>query len=253
MPKQIPWYKKEKGLFGPKYLRDYKDVITPERTRKEVKFIEKALNLKKGQKILDLCCGHGRHSIELALRGYQVVGQDVNKFFLQKAKEAAKAKGVAVKFIESDMRIIPFEKEFDAVINIFTSFGFLESDKEDQKVLNQVFKALKRGGKFLLDTNNREKTIRDYREKGWQENEDGSYVLMKRNFDFTTGSNIEQRIRIEPDGSKEVFQVIVRMYTLPELIKMLSIAKLDFLKAYGDFDGSDYTADSRRFILIAKK
>ena len=149
---EIPWYK---SFFGEDYLRIY-DFLTPERTQLEVDGIVKLLALPPGSAILDLCCGHGRHAVPLAKRGYRVKGQDLSAVFLQHAQAASEAQGTQLRLIQSDMRNIPFEKEFDAVINIFTAFGYLESEEEDQKVLQQVHKALKPGGLFLLETLHRE-------------------------------------------------------------------------------------------------
>ena len=81
----VPWYTEEAGFFGPGYLREYADLTTPQRTAAEIDFLEHVLGLERGAAILDLACGHGRHAIELARRGYTVTGQDINDFFLQEA------------------------------------------------------------------------------------------------------------------------------------------------------------------------
>lgn len=248
------WYSEEAGFFGQRYFRDYTEGPHLQGTKEQVDFIIKALKLKRGSKIFDLACGHGRHSIELAKRGYKVIGQDLNNYFLQQARKDAKKAGVKVDFIQGDMREIAFENEFDAVLNLFTAFGYLESDEEDQKVLSQVHKALKRGGYFFLDVNNRERILKEFQPKGWQMNEDGSVVLMDHEFDFENGRMIDTRTWIEP-GKKKREEVIIslRMYTLAELKRMLQTATLKLTTAYGDYQGNDYNADSKRMIVVAKK
>ena len=151
-----PWYK---TFFGDDYLRIYEPILTPERTQRDVDGIVNLLALPQGSSILDLCCGHGRHAIPLAQRGYMVTGLDLSEVFLREAEKEALAKAVHVDFLHADMRNIPFENEFDAVINIFTAFGYLENQDEDQQVLNQVYKALKPGGLFLLEIIHREGLI----------------------------------------------------------------------------------------------
>ena len=116
---ETPWYQ---TFFGEDYLRIY-HFLTPERTRREVEGIIKLLGLPEGKAILDLCCGHGRHPVSLAKRGYWMTGQDLSAVFLEHGRAAAEAEGVAVRWVESGMRQIPFEDEFDAIINIFTAFG----------------------------------------------------------------------------------------------------------------------------------
>src|SRR5437763_12174515 len=158
---EAPWYQ---VFFGENYLRMYDS--PPEWTERQVECIVKLLALPPASTILDLCCGHGRHAIPLAQRGYQVTGQDLSELFLQRARAAADGQHVGVCWVQDDMRSIHFENAFDAVINIFTAFGYLESDDEDRKVLVQVHKALKPGGVFLLEIIHREGLIRRYQPFG---------------------------------------------------------------------------------------
>jgi SAM-dependent methyltransferase len=175
-----PWYK---TFFGEDYLRIYDPILTPERTQREVDGIVNLLALPKGSSILDLCCGHGRHSITLAQHGYKVTGQDLSEVFLREAEKEALANGVHVDWLHGDMRNIPFENEFDAVINIFTAFGYLEDQGEDQKVLQQVCKALKQGGLFLLEMLHREALIRHFSPHMIEHHPNGLIVLEERDFD----------------------------------------------------------------------
>src|SRR4051794_40650994 len=113
---KTPWYQ---AFFGDDYLRMY--AFPPEWTERQVEGIVKLLALPSGSTILDLCCGHGRHAIPLAQRGYHVTGQDLSAVFLQRARADADARHLQVRWVHSDMRTIPFENEFDAIINIFTA------------------------------------------------------------------------------------------------------------------------------------
>src|SRR5437016_3233995 len=99
-------------------------MLTPERTATEVEFLCKTLKLKAGMRILDCPCGHGRHSIELARRGHDVTGQDINGFFLDQAKKAAAKAGVRVRWRKADMRRMPASGAFDVVLNLFTALGY---------------------------------------------------------------------------------------------------------------------------------
>ena len=252
-PGQRAWYSEETGFFGPRYLQGYDSTLKQQDTARQINFIEKTLPLTPGQYILDLACGHGRHSIELALRGYHVVGQDLNGYFLRLARASAKTAGVNSAFIKSDMRHIPFEDTFDAVINMFTAFGYLENDEEDQKVLMAVTKALKPGGKFLIDTINRERVIKNFQRQTWQENEDGSFMLGAHEMDFLSGRMKDTRTFVEPSGTKKTTCLVVRMYTLAELDRMLKTADLTVTAVFGDFEGSAYGIDSPRLIVVSQK
>lgn len=139
-------------FFDEHYLKlyDFEDVVT----KQEVEFIIKELNLKKEDKILDLCCGNGRHSLTLAKKGYSVVGIDYSSFLISEAKRSAKDIGLDNIFIRKDMRKLNFKNVFDAIVNLFTSFGYFEKDEENEEVLKCVYNALKPSGKFLIDTVN---------------------------------------------------------------------------------------------------
>jgi 2-polyprenyl-3-methyl-5-hydroxy-6-metoxy-1,4-benzoquinol methylase len=109
------WYRE---FFDDLYLRVYQPLEAPKQVRREVDFIVKALDLPAGAKVLDLCCGQGRHSLELARRGFQVVGVDLSEALLYAARKRAESEGLSVTFLHCDMREIDFAGEFDAVINI---------------------------------------------------------------------------------------------------------------------------------------
>src|SRR6266702_1137668 len=204
---ETPWYK---TFFAEDYLRIY-SFLTPERTGREVDGIVRLLDLPPGSAILDLCCGHGRHALALAKRGYRVTGQDLSEVFLQRAQAEAEAQGVQVRWLQSDMRMIPFESEFDAVINIFTAFGYLENEDEDQQVLQQVHKALKPHGLIVLE---------------------------ERDFDLLTSHSHVQVTMLSPDGLRREYAHSERLYTLTELARMLAMVGLHVQAYYGSLDGS---------------
>jgi SAM-dependent methyltransferase len=229
-------------------------VISSERTAQEVAFIDDVLALPVGASVLDLCCGHGRHTVPLAQKGYRLTGLDLSAHHLRLARQAASKAKVDVEWVRADMRQIPQEMtgRFDAVINMFTSFGFLESDAEDQKALDGAGRALKPGGKLLIDFMNREWLMRHYQEREWIRLGD-AFLLERRRFDFATGRNIAEATLVEGDGSSRTFEVVVRMYTAAELISMLRAAGLHCRQLWGDFDARELSLDSRRLIVLAEK
>ena len=250
------WYK---TFYDEHYLKEYAGGLTNERTQREVDCINRTLNLPQtapgatgGARILDLCCGHGRHTVELAAAGYSMVGQDLSASFLDLAKDAAAARDLQIQFVHADMREIPFEGEFDAVINMFTAFGYFD-DVENQKVLDAVARALKPGGKFLIDLLNAPRIIRDLLVQSWDELSDGTVVLTQRDYNLLTGNNEERRTYIAPDGSKREVDLTWRMYFYPEFVKMLNHAGLAPIQVFGNFDDSEYTLDSRRMIVLAER
>jgi SAM-dependent methyltransferase len=248
-----PWYE---TFFGEDYLRIYAPVLPPERTAREVEGIVRLveqLGVPPGGAVLDLACGHGRHAVPLAQRGYRVTGQDLSRTFLRRAEDAARAAGVEVRWIHGDMRVIPFDAEFDAAINIFTAFGYFDSDDDDLEVLRQVRKALKPGGVFLLETMHRDALAGGFQPHGITRHEDGLLVLEERSFDQLSGRNRTRMTMILPDGTRLEHGFHTRVYSATELARLCAGAGLEVVAHHGGLDGSPLTLTSRRLVLACKK
>jgi SAM-dependent methyltransferase len=186
--------------------------------------------------------------------GYQVTGLDLSQSYLDQCAASAAAAGVGVATVCSDMREIPFRDHFDAVVNLFSSFGYLESEAEDGRVLAAVAASLKPGGRFLVDLINREWVVVNQTAKDWHVGGDGTLYLEQRALDLVQGRNHVTFTVVPPQGDRrEVVGHHIRLYTLTELIALLADAGLAFREAFGDFDGSAYTLASRRMIVVAER
>jgi SAM-dependent methyltransferase len=241
------WWQK---FFDEHYLKVYDELET--RSSLEVEFIIKMLDLKPKARILDLCCGYGRHSIELAQRGFRVTGYDLSDFFLQKAKQDSHALGLKIEFKKGDMRKLPFEERFDAVVNMFTSFGYFEKENDDLKVLKGVCKVLKKKGLFLLDLKNREQLIRNFQRRRWHPEND--FIMLEDNFfDLFTSRWESTRTLLFGNGKKRESSFSLRLYSFAEILNLLKKAGFVLESVYGDFDFTEYSLDSPRMILISRK
>ena len=239
------------AVFEPEdYLYFYEDMLTDEQTQIEVDFIRRELDLKDPKKILDIACGYGRHANRLALYGHEVVGVDLSEKFLKMAKEDAEKLNVKVNYILGDIREINFDEEFDAVISMFTSFGYYE-DEDNLKILKNVAKSLKRGGKFLLDLSNRDFILRNFLPYVVIE-KDGNYMIDFNIVDITEGRIYNKRVVIR-DGIKKEKPFFIRLYTPTEIKLLLEFVGLKVLKFYGGYDSSPLSIYSRRMIVISEK
>ena len=245
------WYTE---FFNEDYPRIYRDRLSQDATERETAFAVRALGLQKGDRVLDLACGHGRHAIALAQRGMVVTGQDLNEDYLRRAQEDAARAGVEIETVHGDMRDIPFTDEFDAVINMFTAFGYFDSEDEDFRVLKAVANALKSDGKLLLDTINREWVLSNYVQNDWHTDDEGNTFLEHREFDLVTGRNLVTFSIVTADGTRrESPGHDVRLYTLTELVRLLDIAGLRLSATYGDYDSAPYAINTPRMIVVATK
>jgi len=245
------WYM---DFFRIDYLNVYGHMFTEERAEKESAFVASALELKPGASVLDLCCGQGRHSIKLAKRGLRVTALDLNPEYLELAKQAAKAGKVTIETVAADMRNIPFENKFDAIVNMYSSFGYLESEAEDLKVLESAAKALKAGGRILLDMLNREWAIDNYIQNDWHTGADGTLYVERRDLDLATSRMHVHFIVVDPQGGRrESIGHIIRLYTLTEMTRLLERVGMRVTAVFGGFDGEAYAIGTRRMIIVAQR
>jgi ubiquinone/menaquinone biosynthesis C-methylase UbiE len=246
-----PWYQ---SFFGQDYLDVYKYQFTDERAATETQFAAKALDLRPGERVLDLCCGQGRHAVLLAAMGLDVVALDLAESYLRLAEAAAKERNVSIETVHADMREIPYEDHFDAIVNMFSSFGYLESEAEDARVLDSIRRALKPGGRVLLDLLNRDWVVANYIQNDWHRDEDGTVYLEHREFDLPTSRNHVTFTAITPDGKvREIVGHHIRLYTLREVRGMLEAAGLAYDGVHGGFEDEPYSIDTRRMIVVARR
>ena len=245
------WYV---DFFRNDYLKVYGHTFTDERAEKEAGFVATVLDLKPGASVLDLCCGQGRHAVEFAKRGLRVTGLDLNPEYLELTQRAAKAANVQLETVAADMREIPFENRFDAIANMYSSFGYLESEAEDLKVLQSAAKALKSGGRLLLDMLNREWAVANYIQNDWHTGADNTLYVERRDLDLATSRMHVHFIVIDKDNRRrESIGHIIRLYTLTEMTRLLERVSLNVTAVFGGFDNEPYSIDTRRMIIVARK
>ncbi|MCK4527120.1 class I SAM-dependent methyltransferase [candidate division WOR-3 bacterium] len=231
----------------------YQHLDEPAIEKEVVSHIIHTLSLRKGNRILDLACGEGSKTLELACRGMNVVGVDIAKVLVDYGNKAAQKENLPVKLIKGDMRDARFNDEFDTC-TVISSFGLFD-DSGNLKVLQAVEKALKHGGKFYIDLLNPFTRIKE-REERWEEVENG-YLLMKYNHNLVTGKMRITSLYITKEGNliKSKHDELVRLYTLPEMIKLIETAKLVFKGAYGSFSIplEEYSVTSDSMIIVGEK
>jgi SAM-dependent methyltransferase len=249
--KNNAWYVE---FFGSDYLGIYRHIFTAERSEQEVAFAERILALAPRALVLDLCCGQGRHSVPLAQHGYGVTALDLSPAYLELAQQSARSHNVELETVSADMRRIPFRNHFDAVVNMYSSFGYLESEADDAEVLKSVARALKPRGRFFLDMLNREWAIANYIQNDWHSDFDGTLYVERRDFDLATSRMRVRFTIVGPNGGRrDSIGHDIRLYTLTEITRMLSVEGLRVTATFGGFAGEPYAIDNRRMIICACK
>lgn len=248
-PRQV-WFH---NVFNEEYLRSLPENITPI-TEKEVDFMEASLRLKKNSRILDLACGFGRHSLEMANRGYEMVGLDLSRALLERAVEEADKRSLSIKFIHGDMRELSFSKIFDGCIFWNTSLGYFD-DQTNLGVLRGIQRALKAGGRLLVDVVNRDHVVKQTPTRLWWEG-NGCIFLEETEFEHQTSTLRTSRSYIYEDGTPPLEQTtFIRLYNVHELRQMLHVAGFKVLEVSGDrhYKGYFLGPASKRIIILAEK
>lgn len=239
-------------VFGEDFLRAVPR-STPDAIKREVNFIEESLGVAPGGVVLDLGCGAGYHAVELASRGYGVVGYDLSLFQLSLAQEVAQEAQQKINFLQGDMREMAFEDMFDGVYCWNTSFGYFEEDK-NLAVAQRVFKALRPGGMFLLDVVNRDFASSQAPGSCWYEG-DACVCMDEMSIDYISSRLKVKRSIILDDGRSKELTYSLRIYSLHELGKLLHEVGFRVAEASGELatPGVFFGACSSRIIILAQK
>jgi SAM-dependent methyltransferase len=226
----------------------------------------KLLEVKPGARILDLCCGPGRHSLELARRGCRVTGVDRTALYLKKARAAARREKLDIEFVLKDMRRFRRPGAFDGAINLFTSFGYFRSPADDCRVVANLLHSLRPGGRLVMEMAGREVLARKFSERAWSE-QDGALLLEERKM-TQDWSWIENRWivikgarkamgqsagRDRPRLSAQEFRFGLRIYSARELRTLLESVGFERVRCYGSLRGTPYDHTAERLVVVARK
>jgi SAM-dependent methyltransferase len=243
-----PWYEDDAfwvamstALFDPDRLAG---------TAAEVDAVQDLTGMMAGMDVLDLCCGPGRHSIELARRGMKVTGVDRTRPYLRRARRKAEREGLDVTFLEQDMRQPLGERRFDVAINMFTSFGYFEAPSDDLRVAANLLRALRPGGVLLIDTIGKEILARGWQNRDWAELPEGGFLLQERRLSHGW-SWIDNRWVLIRDGAVEEFTIGHRLYAASELAGLLRSVGFASVQVFGSLGGDPYDERCQRMVLVA--
>ena len=227
----------------------WRRAMSPQQTAAEVDFLAKALSVDAPARILDVPCGNGRHSVELARRGYRVTGVDLSQEFIAEAERSSVS--LPAIWVCSDMRQLPWSEEFDGAFCFGNSFGYLSPEEAPQFVL-AVSRTLKRGSRFILETGMAaESILPNLQPIRWYKVDD-IYMLSANKYHPR-----EARLDIEytfiRDGKVDVRPSSSYVLTANQICRMCSDAGLEVIELLGSVGGEAYGLTSGRLILVAVK
>lgn len=224
-------------LFNALYLKTDGDVVDdPQITQKEIDLFVEVLGVTPNQKILDLCCGHGRHSMELAKRGFKNVdGLDRSHYLVQKAKADSKKRGLQVRFREGDARRLPYATDsFDYVLILGNSFGYFEIAHEDANVLKEVFRVLKPWGKVLIDITDGSYLKEHYLPRSWEWMDKKHFVCRERSLSLDTQRLISREVITHTEKGVLADQFYAeRLYTRESVMQLFQSVSFSDISFHG--------------------
>lgn len=243
------WYE------DPSFWHDnYRRMFTPARLSSAAEEVDRVLELTGATppgKVLDLCCGPGRHTVEFAQRGFSAVGVDLTEEYLEEARRRAAAVSVEVELVRSDMRDFAVPESFDLAVNLFTSFGFFENEEDDLRVLRNIYRSLKAGGRLVIELTGKEILARIFRERDWHR--EGEVILLEERKVIDGWSRMMVTWTILENGKSSEYQFTIRLYSARELEDALKSCGFREIEIFGDLSGSPYDQTAERLVASAVK
>lgn len=205
-----------------------------------------------GHSVLDLCCGPGRHSVAFALKGYAVTGVDRTPFLLDQARQRAIEGGVAIEWVQEDMRRFVRPGAFDLACSLFTSFGYFETDEDDLRVLRNVNESLKAGGVFVMEMISKERLARNWQNVLSTDYPDGTRVIQQPRV-CNDWSRIRNEWMVIQEGRVRSFLFEHTAYSGRELKDRLMLCGFPDVRLFGNLQGAPYGLDATRLVAVARK
>ena len=221
-------------------------LLTPERTRTEIDFLLSKISIPDAGFILDMGCGFGRHSIELAKRGYTVVGIDPSEAMIEAARQASKGLANAPHFIQTHAEDYQTDQLFDAVLCLFTTLGQIEGDQDNHRLVGQAANLLNLGGYFVVEVPHREWLIKNLKPKEEFQTPEGTTII-ERSYE-PNDSIVTEIFTIETPTERRVFLLRYRIFDILELERLLKSSGLKVIDTYGGYQ--DVSLDQASPVIV---
>lgn len=208
--------------------------------------IKKNISFKHGDKVLDAACGTGRFSNLFAKEGFDVTSFDLSYQLLRIANNKSNEEHLKVKYFRSDIRKVPLKSSFYLVLNMFTSFGYFNTDEENFSFIRKANKLLEENGVFIFDYLNKNYVFNNLISKSQKEINEKKIIEERR----ILNNRVEKKITIETKLGKKIFHESVLMYSKREIIDGFSSCGFKVHKIFGDYMGSNFNEKTSNSLLI---
>jgi len=238
--------------FDWRYLLEYEPLFSLEQDRREAARMIDVMGLPAGSRILDVPCGQGRHAHLFAEAGFDVDGLDYSRDLLARARR--RGTGPRLRYTRGDMRSLParWTGRFDAVLNLFTSFGFFAEPRDDARVMSEFARVLTPGGTLVWYGGDRDGIMARFLERDWWRTKDGTLIAQERSFDPLSGTlTVHTEWAARRRGGARDHRI--RLYTPTRLAELCADAGLIVEAAYDGLSDRPVTRRSSEMLLVARK
>lgn len=204
-----------------------------------------------GPRLLDLCCGFGRISAELARRGFAVTGVDITESYLRTAREDAASETIEIEYLNADARSFRRPGFFDVAVNLYISFGYFEKTEDDIAMLENIHESLRPGGTCIIETLGKEIAVRDFVEAEWFER--AGWTVLTEYEPVDSWTRLKNRWILIKEGRRIEKIFTQRLYAASELRRLLLDAGFASVDMYGDWDESAYDQRAAKLIAVGRK
>jgi SAM-dependent methyltransferase len=248
-PRDGDWWK---TYFDARYLLEYEPLFSLEQDRREVARLIDLLGLPSGARVLDVPCGQGRHTHLLAEAGFDVDGLDYSAELLARARR--RGTGARLRYTRGDMRVLParWTHRFDAVVNLFTSFGFFDDPADDRRVLAEFARVLAPTGLLVWHGGDRDGVMARFLARDWWQTRDDTVIAQERRFDALSGMLTVLSVRAGRP-TRDAREHRIRLYTPTRLAELCADVGLIVEGAYDGFTDRPLTRRTSEMLLVARR
>ncbi|MDR1970912.1 MAG: class I SAM-dependent methyltransferase [Treponema sp.] len=202
-------------------------------------------------RLLDLCCGFGRMTLEFTRRGFTCTGVDSTESYLKTAAGDAAAENLDIELVRADIRDFVRPACFDLAVNLYVSFGYFADPQDDKQVLLNAYQSLKEGGTLIIETLGKEIAVRDFVKSEWFRRA-GCYVLTEYTV-IDSWASLRNRWTLLKEGERIEKEFTQRLYAASELRALLLEAGFSRVEIYGGWDESPYDERAEKLIAVGRK
>jgi D-alanine-D-alanine ligase len=224
-------------------------LLTPQRTKAEIDFLLSKTSIPRAGFILDMGCGFGRHSIELARRGYNLVGVDPSQAMVEAARKASTGLANPPQFFRTRAEDYQTDRRFDGIICLFTTLGQIEVEQDNRQLVGQAANLLKPGGYFIVEVPHRAWVIQNLKTKEVIQTPESS-TNIKRSYDNKQGIVTETFTVVTP-AERRVYLLRYRIFNVIELKQLMNSSGLEAINTYSGYQDVPFDKASPVIVMLA--